>query len=391
MSKGNLTKFITGDPRGRLTRITTLFAASAVLVALISLDASASPTLLHHDVYGAGLFQSSRRAGIASTLQGFGRRDSTTTTTTPSTPGLQSSPSGGTPAPTGSTPGLGQGAASDATSTSTGSTTTTTAPPDATTTTVPAPSSASGTASGETGGSPGPYPVGTPDSSEPSGYAPPSPSALPGYTQTYVEDFAGSGLPSAWGSYEGPTAGDPGGYFDQAHVTVSSGMLQFNTWQDPNFSNQWVTGGACLCNLPSQVYGAYFVRSRLTGPGATQVELLMPDANVWPPEIDFNESYGGTSSTSATDHYSSANSTVYKTLGVELTQWHTWGVIWTASAIYYTLDGKVWGSVTSPGAIPDIPMHLSLQQQTWCASNWACPSSPSSLDVDWVAVYSPAS
>jgi hypothetical protein len=231
------------------------------------------------------------------------------------------------------------------------------------------------------------YPIGTVDGSEPSGYAPPSASAMSGYTQTYVSDFAGSSLPSAWGGYEGQPGGDPGAQFDQAHVTVSGGLMNINTYQDPAFNNEWVTGGACMCNLSGQLYGAWFVRSRLTGPGATGVELLWPDASVWPPEIDFNETLGGTSSTLATVHYGASNSQIQKSLNIDMTQWHTWGVVWTPTSITYTVDGNVWGTVTSTSAIPSIPMHLSLQSQTWCASGWACPTTPQSLQVDWVAQY----
>ena len=123
-----------------------------------------------------------------------------------------------------------------------------------------------------------------------------------------MTDFTGSTLPSAWGTYEGQPGGDPGAQFDQAHVTVGGGVLQINTSQDPAFNNEWVTGGTCLCNITGQTYGAYFVRSRMTGAGPTGVELLWPDANVWPPEIDFNETNGSSSATTATVHYSSANS-----------------------------------------------------------------------------------
>ena len=231
------------------------------------------------------------------------------------------------------------------------------------------------------------YPIGVVDSSEPSGYAPPPANALAGFTQSYVTDFPGTTLPSAWGSYEGSIGGDPGAQYDQKHVTVGGGMLQFNTYQDPAFNNAWITGGACDCNLAAQTHGAWFVRSRLTGPGATEVELLVPDANVWPPELDFNESYGDTTDTSATTHYGAGDATIERTVNIDLNRWHTWGLIWTPTSLTYTVDGNVWGTVDTAAAVPTIPMHLSLQQQTWCASNWACPTANSSLNVDWVAQY----
>jgi beta-glucanase (GH16 family) len=64
-------------------------------------------------------------------------------------------------------------------------------------------------------------------------------------------------------------------------------------------------------------------------------------------------------------------------------------VIWTPSTITYTVDGQVWGTVNVASEVPTIPMTLDLTQQTWCESGWACPSSPQSLEIDWVAEYQP--
>jgi hypothetical protein len=226
-----------------------------------------------------------------------------------------------------------------------------------------------------------------PSSSEPSGYAPPATNALPGYNKVYSTDFKGSTLPAGWDPYSGEPGGDPGAQFSPSAITVANGLLNVNTLQQ---SGEWVTGGVCNCGV-SLTYGAFFVRSRMTGAGPTGVELLWPDANVWPPEIDFNETLGGTSSTTATVHYTSSNEIIHQVMNIDMTQWHTWGVIWTPTSITYTVDGQVWGSETNAASIPNIPMHLSLQSQTWCASGWACPTTPESMQVDWVAEYSPNS
>ncbi|MFI5036185.1 MAG: family 16 glycosylhydrolase [Acidimicrobiales bacterium] len=230
------------------------------------------------------------------------------------------------------------------------------------------------------------YPVGVPDSSEPSGMAPPTAGALANYGQSYVNDFTGSSLSSDWNVYTGNPGSDPGAQFGRAHVVVSGGMLQLNTWQDPAYGGEWVTGGLCQCGH-AQTYGAYFVRARVTGDGPTAVMLLWPAASVWPPEIDFNETAGHINNESATVHYGSNNSQIQRTTSVDLTQWHTWGVVWTATSVIYTVDGKVWGTVSTASAIPNQAMTLDLQQQTWCSSHWACPSAPQSLQVDWVAEY----
>jgi hypothetical protein len=233
------------------------------------------------------------------------------------------------------------------------------------------------------------YPIGTSNTTAPSGYAPPAPNALPGYTQDYVTTFPGTAVPSGWDTYNGLPGGDPGGHFASTHIVVSNGVLSINTYQDPAYNNEWVTGGICQCGYTSQTYGAWFERSRLTGPGPTGVALLWPDANVWPPEIDFNETYGGTSYTSATVHWDANNSQFHSKVTANMTQWHTWGVIWTPTKITYILDGRVWGTDTVASEIPTIPMHISLQSQTWCESGWACPSTPQSMQVAWVAEYSP--
>jgi len=232
------------------------------------------------------------------------------------------------------------------------------------------------------------YPVGTPDVTQPSGMAPPGANALIGYDETYVTGFSSGVLPTNWEVFLGAPAGDPGAQWASPHVTVGNGLLNLSAWQDPSFNNEWVTGGLCQCGAP-RTYGAYFVRSRLTGPGTTMVVLLWPVSG-WPPEIDFAETFGDTGSAMATVHYTSANNMIHIPISIDVTQWHTWGVIWTPTAITYTVDGRMWGQVTRPDAIPHQPMTLNIQQQTWCADGWACPTTPQQLQVNWVAEYSPS-
>ena len=279
------------------------------------------------------------------------------------------------PAPTAATTSAPPSITSSPTGTTRPQTTTTTAPPPKTTTTTPPTAPPANT----------PYPVGTASSAEPSGMAPPSATALPGFTETYSTDFPGSALPSGWDAYSGPDAGDPGGQLDPSHAVVGGGLLQLNAFQDPAYNNQWVTGGVCHCGHP-ELYGAFFVRSRVTGAGPTNVELLWPSNGTWPPEIDFNETLGGATTTTSATIYGSG--VAHGNLSIDMTQWHTWGVVWTPTSVTYTVDGHVWGSVTVPSEVPSIAMWLALQQQTWCSSGYACPSAPESMDIDWVSEYS---
>lgn len=217
--------------------------------------------------------------------------------------------------------------------------------------------------------------------------APPLANALSGYQRTYVTDFTGTSLPNGWSTFAGTPGGDPGTRWRASQVEVRNGIMQLNATYDSNLG-EWVTGGTCDCEL-AQTFGAYFVRSRITGPGPTVVELLWPaDGHTWPPEIDFNETYGPAGTSMATVHFGANDSTDHRSLGIDMTQWHTWGVIWSPTRITYVVDGKVWGVVTASNEIPTIPMTLDIQQQTWCSSGFACPTTPQSTQVDWATIYS---
>jgi hypothetical protein len=236
------------------------------------------------------------------------------------------------------------------------------------------------------------YPSGNTDASEPSGKSPPTGDEMPGFTQTYVSDFPGTTLPPGWTAFSGVPAGVPDGQFGTSHVVVKGGLLRLNVSRDAAYSNRWVTGGVCLCTV-SQTYGAYFVRSRLTGGGPNNVQLLWPTANVWPPEIDFYETGGKTTGLVATVHYGAANNITQRFITIDLTKWHTFGVVWQRDALVFTVDGRSWGTVTLPWQIPDQPMTLHLQQQASCAlglTYW-CPREPSSMEIDWVAIYARSS
>ncbi|HVA71037.1 MAG TPA: glycoside hydrolase family 16 protein [Acidimicrobiales bacterium] len=136
-----------------------------------------------------------------------------------------------------------------------------------------------------------------------------------------------------------------------------------------------------------RTYSAYFVRSRVTGGGASEVQLLWPQANTWPPEVDFNETGGRINSTSSTVHFGPTNQIDQRELRINMVRWHTWGVIWTPKSIKYVVDGVVWASVTTASEIPNIAMTLRLQQQTWCFQGRLCPTAPVSMLVKWVAEY----
>lgn len=232
----------------------------------------------------------------------------------------------------------------------------------------------------------GRFPVGTPNLDEPSGEGPPSRSALVGYRLAYVTDFDGTTVPRGWDVFTGIPTGDPGGHFGAAHTVVSGGMLELLTYRDPAFKDGWVTGGVCQCGTARE-YGAYFVRSRVTGQGPNEAELLWPANGTWPPEVDFNETGGSIDSTTTSVHFGTDNTIVRSAVHINMTKWHTWGVIWTPTELVYTVDGRIWGTFKEPEDIPHERMTLDLEQRTICSEDRQCPRAPVDMDVDWIAEY----
>jgi Glycosyl hydrolases family 16 len=223
---------------------------------------------------------------------------------------------------------------------------------------------------------------------EPSRQAPPGVHWLRGYSRIYCTDFPGANLPRGWGRFSGVPHGDPSSMFDPSHVVVRAGILSLNTTHDPANGGKWATGGVCQCSL-GRTYGAYLVRSRLTGAGDDEVQMLWPVAHVWPPEVDFNETGNRATKTAWYVHFRSSGHQIAKTLRINLTRWHTWGVRWTARQLTFTVDGHIWGIVRSPSVIPHERMTLDMSQQTWCGIAPECPKHPVSMQVDWVAIFAP--
>jgi hypothetical protein len=215
------------------------------------------------------------------------------------------------------------------------------------------------------------------------------------------DDFSGTALDGTkWGTYYGQPGGDPGGFWDGSHCTVSNGVWNLETYRDPAFGNRWVSCGASNSKALKQTYGKYEVRMRMdAGYGVAGIAMLWPVADVWPPEIDFweNGGYSGDytrQNASATLHYGLSNSQIQRSLsGVDFTQWHTVGVEWTPAKLAYTLDGSPWATVSDLN-VPSQPMEMDVQTQAGtCGNQWApCPDSTTpahvNMQVDWVHAYS---
>jgi beta-glucanase (GH16 family) len=221
---------------------------------------------------------------------------------------------------------------------------------------------------------------------------------VPGWRQVFTDDFNGRKLNgSKWRLYWGSPGGDPAGWYDPRHVTVSNGMLVISGYRDRRDHNRWATGGVSSSVGLVQTYGKYLVRFRLDpGIGIGHALLLMPANSSWPPELDFSEDNGsGRSNTLATLHFGKHDTHWSALLGVNLTKWHTLGVQWTPGKLQFTIDGRVWETMQG-GEVPSLPMVLDMQTQAWpCSGTWGrCPNASTPrvvrMYVDWVVAYARA-
>ena len=226
---------------------------------------------------------------------------------------------------------------------------------------------------------------------------------LPGWRQTFREDFNGSDLTERWWTYEGQPNGDPGGWFLPSHVSQRDGRLIIKASREdtPN-GNIYATGGISNSKSFSQTYGKFEIRFRMDdGYGINYVILLWPTDDRWPPELNIAEDNGTADRTllTSTVHYgghgSQSRFTTRALGGQDFTQWHTVGVEWTRDLAIMFLDGKEWARYEG-NVVPSTPMSLAIQAQAWpCGGYFSdCPNSTTprevNLEVDWAVAYEPA-
>jgi hypothetical protein len=205
--------------------------------------------------------------------------------------------------------------------------------------------------------------------------------------------WTGGPYSATWTSYEpGWTDTSGAGTYETSNISVSNSCLILHLSTVGNT----VQVAAPLPILPGgtpgsgQTYGMYSVCFR-ADPGLNGFKtawLLWPVSNVASQgEIDFPE--GDLAGTiGAYDHTvgdQPLNAFAADT-GATYTSWHVATIEWTAAGVTFILDGKVVGTSTMS---PSVPMHWVLQTETDGGSPAA--SVAGDVNIDWVAVYAPAS
>lgn len=223
----------------------------------------------------------------------------------------------------------------------------------------------------------------------------------PGWREVFSDNFNGDTLNlDHWGAYTGSPGGDPNGVWSPSHVAVQNGELLLRSYEE---DGHYVSAGVSSEPGLVQTYGKYLVRYRMGGGiGVSHAVLLWPATGDSGDEIDFSEDNGSIRRRAYTFLHWGIPKTdqTQETIKVNLTHWHTLGVQWTPGKVVYTLDGKPWKTLRSHH-VPNIPMVLDLQTQTWCGLNqpptntWErCIASTTppevDMDVDWVVAYARA-
>jgi beta-glucanase (GH16 family) len=219
---------------------------------------------------------------------------------------------------------------------------------------------------------------------------------LRGWRQVFSADFNGSSLSGEkwYEPYDSPSH-----HWDPSHVTLANGLLNIDAYKDAHHDGHWWSSGVNGGKGLKQAYGKYLVRFRMdAGKGISNALMLWP-TGCWPPEIDFAESRGASSSARTAHagflHYQGpggCNDDRRIDAGqvhADFTKWHTIGVAWTPGKLIYTLDGAPWSTIQSPH-VPATPAELVLQTES---CNPICPdaSTPAHvrMQVDWVVAYAP--
>lgn len=184
--------------------------------------------------------------------------------------------------------------------------------------------------------------------------------------------------PARWAPYDGFN-GASGETWRAANCTVTDGLLRLHA------------DASGICGIASRTqttYGKAEIRARFSAPagrGLAPVFLFWPqNDDDWPGagEIDWLECYDtNRQSFGSWIHYAGPSGSDESDYGgnfrVDMTQWHTYGVEWSASAVRISVDGQVWHEYTEH--IPDGPMHLALQ-----INRIGEVTGEADIDVDWV-------
>ena len=219
-----------------------------------------------------------------------------------------------------------------------------------------------------------------------------APGNFPGWTRDYVDDFNAPLDVTKWGRYESST--NQSGMlseYDLANVYTTNGSMVLKTYNAGG--TDWRAGGVSGARGFSASQGKWTMRAKFDRAyGIGYAFLLYPKGGSWPPEVDIAEGTAGGPRVMSTLHWSPTNLTDSRfKYGLDMTQWHTYGVILTDNKVEFTVDGGVWTTINNAGS-PTVPMWIGFQTGAKAPSPTATgelvdSTTPqtSNIYIDWVA------
>jgi hypothetical protein len=218
-----------------------------------------------------------------------------------------------------------------------------------------------------------------------------APANLPGWTRDFVDDFDRLNT-AVWGVYESSNNG--GGLlseYDTSNVAVSGGMMSIRTYNAGG--NDWRSGGVSSAKGFSAAKGKWAMRAKFDRAyGIGYAFLLMPKGGGWPPEVDIAEGTAGGPRVMSTLHWSASNFTDSRSnYTVDMTLWHTYGVVLSDNKAQFTIDGAVWTTINNAN-VPRVPMWIGFQAGAKAPISTATGEvvgaktpQTSKIYIDWVA------
>lgn len=163
-----------------------------------------------------------------------------------------------------------------------------------------------------------------------------------------------------------------------------------------NWGLQYSSGLLTTKSTFSQLYGYFEVNTKLpAGQGMWPAFWLLPADGTWPPELDVMEQLGKDPETVYMTAHTSANGKFNESLQSvvhvsDVTQnYHTYGVLWTATDIVWYLDGAVVAKTATPDDMHS-PMYMLLNLAVgggWGGGIVGTPDK-ATMQIDYVHAYS---
>jgi hypothetical protein len=206
-----------------------------------------------------------------------------------------------------------------------------------------------------------------------------------GYKLADCEDFNGTTMPDNWVAFDGNTEGTIGAGFMPGQCAFGNGTASLTQGTD---------GATCgIRSNFSQKYGLWEVRMRTftTGDSGSapypQLLLRPTDSRIYMNQLQY---FGANiDQTTFEANFTCVGNPAISCFRIkrdsDITQWHTYGLEWTADGFKGYLDGQQVYATASTGIAPDSGMSQVIQLGNMSQTT---PVKTGKLEIDWAHVYS---